>query len=206
MSTVGRAFISSVRHLLISISARTQGARLPIGYLSTVALRCHLSASRTVHPMPAVVIAAQRFVFPPQTRTAEDDSLPVGRPHSVRVVTARVCQPPNARAVRADRTNLKITVAEAREFDNIPFRGPSGKIVVIRGELGDSPVLQIHNAQSLLRSRHSVHDPLPIGRPARKRRRFDSLPTVGTQTLSNPVEVSTLPSSITPARRSRSHS
>ncbi len=74
------------------------------------------------------VVAGQRLVLPPHTGTAEHDPLAVRGPHSVRVVASRVCQPPNAGAVRLDRVNLEIAVAEACKLDQVPFRRPSRKL------------------------------------------------------------------------------
>ena len=48
---------------------------------------------------------------------------------------------PDAGAVRPDRVNLEIAVAEAGEINQIPFGRPSRKIVVFRGECDNLAVL-----------------------------------------------------------------
>src|ERR1035441_3244261 len=88
------------------------------------------------------VIADQRFVLPPQARTAEDDPLAVWRPYSVGVVAACLRQSPHAGAVWSDCVDLEIAVSEAREIDKVPFRRPGWKVVVLRCQYGDLAVRQ----------------------------------------------------------------
>src|SRR5438552_2278329 len=103
------------------------------------------------------------------TLAAGHDPPPVRRPHQMCIVAAGVGQLSDPRSIRPDRINFEISIAKTGECDQIAARRPGGEVVVLARELGHLAILDGKNAETLLAfTRHTVHDALAIGRPARK--------------------------------------